>query len=132
MLSPVAKKRVFLLLSATEPALVTADRPHRGESGRQRVPEETKSFPVQAAWWFPLENLGYLWGPCPLGLELYSENPGPINCRGRCRVLRGSERVREVGEGPAGSPVPQPLFIYFLWLWEWNLGLSHCRPTLYH
>lgn len=88
---PGCQETVFLLLSATEPALVTANRPHRGvpgESGRQKVPEETKSFPVQAAWWFPLENLGYLWSPCPLGLELYSENPGPISSQGRCRVLR--------------------------------------------
>lgn len=70
----VAKKRCsYRWLSATEPALVTADRPHRGvpgEADRQRVPEETKSFLVQAVWWLPLGNLGYLWGPCPLGLEL--------------------------------------------------------------
>lgn len=87
---PGCQETVFLLLSATEPALVTADRPHGGvpgEAGRQRVQEETKSFPVQAAWRFPLVNLRYLWGPCPLGLELYSENPGPISSQGRCRVL---------------------------------------------
>lgn len=52
---------MFLLLSVTEPALVTADRPHRGvpgESRRQRVPEETKSFPAKTVWCFLLGNLG--------------------------------------------------------------------------
>lgn len=95
---------MFLLLSVTEPALVTADRPHRGVPGVMQA-EETKSFPVKAVWCFLLGNLAYLWGPCPLGLELYSENPGPMNSQGRCGVLgrtwawagSGGEQIPEVG-----------------------------------
>lgn len=68
-----------------EPALVTADRPHRrdclkSQAGRS-VPEET-SPPGAGSVVFPSGNLGYHWGP-----SRYSENPGPINSQGRHIVL---------------------------------------------